>query len=216
MRFFEHSISGDRAAHAARGVGPATDYETPMRTVIDAPFAGSLSRRDGADVGFGLKLTGDKYIFVGAHLDDAVRPGRKAWRADIARSGNTGQTTGPHFHCYIIIRATGERISFKEWLDQYVNGPKSAPKPAGKPTKTLVGSTIVLGSWYWYATAANADKFIDKQGKKAGQNMLSGPYTVLAVAANGSIQVQSNGNRTKRNPKGLVWVHESAAGHVKR
>lgn len=209
-RFFHYPISGDRAAHAARGVGPATDYETPTGTIIDAPFAGVLARRNTRDGGYGLTLTGEKYIFVAQHLKENVKPGRVAWRSDIAVSGNTGATTGPHVHAWILIRATGERISFQEWLDRYVNGPASAPAvAAGKPTKSLVGRKLELTSQYWYRTSADADKLRNpKGGKYGGGIMLSGPYTILAVAANGSLKVLSNAN-------GYVWIHESAVKRLK-
>lgn len=205
-RFFQYTISGDRAAHARRGVGPATDYETPTGTVIDAPFAGKMTRRDTRDGGYGLKLDGDKYIFMAQHLHERITPRTVAHRADIAISGNTGKTSGPHVHAWILIKATGERISFQEWLDQYVNGPKSAPRPAGKPSKpaTLVGRELQLTSQYWYRSAADADKLRNARGgNRGGGIMLSGPYKIRAVHANGSIQVLSNS-------VGLVWIHESA------
>lgn len=207
--FWQYSISGDRAAHAARGVGPATDYETPMRTPIHAPFAGTVARHDNEDGGFGLRMTGEKYIYVGQHLDARVSTGRRGHRAVVGFSGNTGKSSGPHHHAYIVIRATGQRISFSEWLRDYVNGPSSAPKPAAS-TRSLVGRTLNLGSkhWYWYRTAANAQTFREKQGKRGGQTMLTGAYTILAVASNGAIKVKSNHN-------GIVWLHSSAANHVK-
>ncbi|GAB2702419.1 hypothetical protein BKA24_001679 [Microbacterium marinum] len=215
-RFFDYPVTADRAEHARRGVGAATDYACPMGSLVDAPFAGALTRRDTSDGGFGLRLTGDRFVFVAQHLSEPVKPGRVAWRSGVARSGNTGTaTTGPHVHAWILVRATGERLSFEEWLDRYVEkSGKPAPKPAPKPTpakvaRTLVGREIVLGSWYWYATAAAAVAMRGKRGKGKGQTMLSGPYTIRKVASNGAILVRSNAN-------GDVWLHPSAANKIRK
>lgn len=213
VRFFEYPVTGDRAEHAARGVGAATDYACPIGTIIDAPFSGVLTRRDTRAGGLGLQLTGDKYIFVAAHLSERVTPRRVPWRSPIAKSGNTGDVRprptrsqpwlGAHVHAWIVIRATGQRISFGEWLRDYVYG--LAEAPAATPTvRRLKRLDLGRTSWYWYRTAADAGKMRNPQGKRRGQIMLTGPYPVLTVARNGAVKVRSNS-------MGSVWLHASAA-----
>lgn len=199
-RFFEYHRSGDTAEHAARGVGPATDYATPMRTVIDAPFEGMLTTFWNKDGGNSLRLTGGTYTFVAQHLDELPTPGHKKWRSPIALSGNTGNSTGPHVHCYIIINATGQRISFHEWLRDYVNAPK--PASSSKPR-------LVLPAYFWYKTAADAERHRNPRGGRYGGGiMLDGPYDILQTSKGGAYKVRSRAN-------GVVWVSPVARQYRK-
>jgi hypothetical protein len=93
------------------------------------------------------------------------------------------------------------------------NGRKVWLHPSAKPKarKSLVGHRLHLGTskWFWYTTAARADKMRYPQGNKRGQTMLTGSYTVIADdAKTGSIQVHSNHN-------GKVWLNDAARKHVK-
>ncbi|WP_294947773.1 M23 family metallopeptidase [uncultured Microbacterium sp.] len=110
-------ITGDRASHAAYGVGPATDYATPIGTEVVAPFTGDLVSYVTSEGGLGVKLTGDKATFYGQHLWVRLPSGHYDEGARIASTGNSGTlTTGPHLHCYVIVHATGERLSMEEYL----------------------------------------------------------------------------------------------------
>lgn len=214
MRFFEYPLGDDTREHAARGVGPASDYATPIGTLVDAPFAGTLTRRDTREGGYGLTLTGERYIFVAQHLREPVNPGKVAWRQGIARSGNTGtDTDGPHVHAWIMIRATGRRISFSEWLRDYVHGAGNAPASAAPAGDSLVGREVVLPAapnhWFWYRTDTDAANMRNARGgHKGGGIMLTGPYTIRRVGAGGSLLVRSNAN-------GDVWLHSSAINHLR-
>lgn len=209
MRFFEYPITSDTADHADRGVGPATDYATPTRTVIDAPFAGQLTPYWTDEGGYSLKLDGAEEIFHAQHLDELPASGWKEWRAPIALSGNSGSATdGPHVHCYIIIKATGKRISFSEWLRDYVYGDQTAPAPSPTPDAGIVGRRLYLpDNWYWYRNASDARVTRNPHGGDyTGEPMLQGEYWVNDVEG-GAILVTSQAN-------GRVWLHQSAIEHL--
>lgn len=129
--FWEYPISGDTAAHDRRGGGPATDYETPMGTPVHAPIAGKVTRRWFADSGHTLDIDNGKYRIRLCHLKaGTIRTGWRLWRTIIAYSGNSGVTSGPHVHGYVIIKKTGKRVSFTEWLRDYVHKGKPKKLPA--------------------------------------------------------------------------------------
>lgn len=118
--FWEYPISGDTAAHRLRGGKPATDFTTPMNTPIHAPIFGVVTRKWFSDAGNTVDITNSKWVIRIAHNNSfAGKSGLRAWRSLIAYSGNTGMTTGPHVHAFVINRKTGERMSFAEWLIRY-------------------------------------------------------------------------------------------------
>ena len=209
--FWTGPISGDTAEHAKYGVGPATDYPLAIGSPIVAPFAGTLTSYWTDAGGNSLKLDGEKFQFFGQHLKNAPVGGFKEWRSTIALSGNTGRlTTGPHIHAYIIVKATGKRISFSEWLRDYINAPApaSAPTPAPAATNGYIGRTIKIPSFYWYRNASDARVTRNPQGGKYGGGiMLSGPYQILDVDG-GALLVGSKA-------VGRVWLHPSAINYLR-
>lgn len=209
--FWQYPVTCNAACHAKAGVGPATDYGTPLLTDVHAPFAGTARPYWTDDGGWGIEIEGTKEIFRGQHLAMRPQPGKVSWRQHVAETGNTGsKTTGPHIHAYIIIKATGERMSFQKWYEDIVL-PGRTPAPAGKPTPQpkpkppapTSRRTIDLGGskWYWYDSVNDALNMRDVHGKRPGEIMLTGKYPVLATR-NGAVQVLSNS-------MGKVWLHPS-------
>ncbi|CAI9386093.1 hypothetical protein [Microbacterium sp. T2.11-28] len=122
--FWEYPISGDTAAHARRGVGPATDFACPTGTTIHAPFTGRVRPFRNEDGGLGVRLVGSRFTLVVQHLSNNSLyrlNTRRLWRTRIAISGRsgtnpaTGRGYDPHAHAYIEDHKTGRRMSFLEW-----------------------------------------------------------------------------------------------------
>lgn len=144
------NITGDRASHAAYGVGPATDYGCDIGTPVYAPFAGRLSTYVTDAGGLGVILWGADAAFYGQHLWVRMSPGDYAEADHIALTGNSGsQTTGPHLHCYVIVHATGERLAMEEYLNRAgVAGGGSRPFPTIEKEYPDMFIAIVNGNWH--------------------------------------------------------------------
>lgn len=141
-------IGGDRAAHAARGVGPATDYPCPIGTPILAPFAGTTSHYVTSTGGLGVILRGTGATFYGQHLWVRMPGGAYAEGDRIALSGNTGSaTTGPHLHAYVIVHATGERLSVEEYLARQLT-PEPASIPLVAQEESMFIAIVRKTDWY--------------------------------------------------------------------
>lgn len=122
-------VTSDTAEHAARGVGPATDYAAPgaalpIGTPVRAPFPVSDFLRWGSDEhigGFALNATSPegRFTFVAQHLSRYADVRGLVLEGEvIAFSGNSGKfTTGPHLHCYVI--ADGVRMSMEEAIEKF-------------------------------------------------------------------------------------------------
>ena len=207
--FWTGRISGDTAEHAAYGIGPATDYPLPIGSPIVAPFPGYASGYWTNAGGNSIKLDGSEFQFFGQHLNKMPINGQRAWRSEIATSGNSGSMTdGPHIHAYIIVKATGQRISFSEWLARYVNGQTPAPAPAPPAQSGVIGREIDIPEYYWYRNASDARVTRNPRGGKYGGGiLLSGPYTILDVDG-GALLV---GSRSV----GRVWLHPSAINYLR-
>lgn len=95
---YRRSPFGGRAIELHRGL----DIPTPVGTVVKAPADGTVLSA-GQSGGYGLLLTIDHgfgLVTRYAHLSDTlVEAGAKVTRGQyIARTGNSGRSTGPHLH----------------------------------------------------------------------------------------------------------------------
>lgn len=87
--------------------------------------------------------------------------------------------------------------------------PAAKPKPKPKPKKhPAIGRTLHLPTFYWYDHPTDAANHADKHGKRRGESMLSGPYTVLDVSSLGAYEVKSKAN-------GVVWVSPLAKKYLR-
>lgn len=83
--------------------------------------------------------------------------------------------------------------------------PKPVPKP--KPIKPKP-KTLHLPTYYWYDHPVDAEKHQDPHGKRRGESMLSGAYTVLETSKGGAFKVRSAAN-------GVVWVSPVAKKYLR-
>lgn len=210
MKFWEYNVSCNAGCHQSRGVGPATDYEAPYGSVVNAPFAGYAQPYWTDEGGWGVRLTGEDEIFCGQHLAAKPAEGWVAWRDNCGTTGNSGSaTTGPHIHAYIIIKATGERMSFQKWLEDYLpahggsGGSAPAPAPAGDGSFDI---DLNDGDWYWYRSSDDAQSLQNVHGGRyTGESMVGGGYKAFPQA-NGSLKIYSQAN-------GWVYLNSSAAAY---
>lgn len=129
-----YPITGDRASHARYGVGPASDYATPMKTPVVAMFDGQLRKYNTSQGGLGVALRGSDATFYGQHLWVRDRDGHYREGQRIALTGNSGtDTTGPHLHGYVVMHATGERLAVEEYLARYAPRPAAVARPITPP-----------------------------------------------------------------------------------
>lgn len=137
--FWEYPITGDTARHATRKGGPATDYATPTGTKLHMPILGRVYPYTHPDMGNAVYIEGTKYrIYIGHMRNASVKSGTlRGWRTTFGYSGATGKATGPHVHAYVIIKKTGKRVSFTEWLRDYVH--KGKPSRLPDATRRFLG-----------------------------------------------------------------------------
>ena len=205
--FWKYPVTCNAGCHAKRGVKPATDYAVPWGTPIHAPFAGTAQSYWTNEGGWGIRLVGKDYTFCGQHLAEQPRAGSYEHRAIVAKSGNTGSaTTGPHIHAYIIINATGERVSFQKWYEDIIGGgtgPAPYPAPAAVPRqKTFTPPT---GQAYWYTSRADANRLYPVHGDGGGRDkryssekMVVGEYIVVEDPGD-SFAIRANDGST-------IWI----------
>ncbi|TDL43605.1 M23 family metallopeptidase [Microbacterium oleivorans] len=127
--FWEYPITGDTKRHATRGVGPATDYDTPTGTPVHMPISGKVTKGWLSDTGHYIDIENSTYKIRLCHLRAPGKTGWRLWRTVVAYSGATGNVTGPHVHGYVIVKKTGRRVSMTEWLRDYVNKGKVSKLP---------------------------------------------------------------------------------------
>lgn len=201
--FWKYPVSCNAGCHAKRGVGPATDYAVPWGTPIHAPFAGVASAFTTVEGGYGIRLVGKYYTFVGQHLAELPRNGSYGWRDVVAKSGNTGTaTTGPHIHAYIIIHATGERVSFQKWYEDIIKGGStSTPKPSPAP----VNKKFTTSQAYWYTSRADANALRNVHGNGNGRDKR---YTNerMAIGTYDVVDDPGDSFAIRANDGSVIWI----------
>ena len=205
--FWKYEVTCDAACHAASGVGPATYYAVPHGTPIHAPFSGQAQSYWTDEGGWGIRLTGEDEIFCGQHLAEKPASGYVNHRDVVAISGNTGSaTTGPHIHAYIIIKATGERVSFQKWYEDILPAQGGGSSPTPTPPADEYDIDLNDGDWYWYRSAADAQAMQNVHGGRyTGEAMVGGGYRAY-VQPNGSLKVYSMAN-------GWVYLNSQASAY---
>lgn len=208
--FWQYPVSCNAACHAKRKVGPATDYEVPWGTTIHAPFAGVAQSYWTDQGGWGIRLVGKDYTFCGQHLAERPPSGTVAWRAPVAKSGNTGSaTTGPHIHAYIIINATGKRVSFQYWYEDIING----GTPASTPTPAPVNKTFTTKQAYWYTSRADANALRNVHGNGNGTDKR---YTneKMAIGTYQVVEDPGDSFAIRANDGSVIWISGRLRGGI--
>ena len=99
------------------------DFGIPEGTIIYAPHDGVASLHDDENSGYGkyLVIDGEKRRSILAHLSEiSVTENQTIYQGDpVAKSGNTGTSTGPHLHWTYKILSSGT-------VQNYDNGYKGA------------------------------------------------------------------------------------------
>lgn len=107
-----HPVTGKRSMH--RGV----DLAVPSGTNIFSPASGRVARVwTDSTCGNGLRIThSDGYETVYCHLSDTIVASGEQVNAGclVAKSGNTGRSTGPHLH--YAIKKNGDYINPSQFL----------------------------------------------------------------------------------------------------
>lgn len=98
------------------------DYSVPVGTEICAAHPGYVELRpfDANGFGYYLKVMGNGVETLYAHLSKFVATDRMQVSAGdvIAKSGNTGNSTGPHLHFGVRIQAM-RNDAYGHWIDPY-------------------------------------------------------------------------------------------------
>jgi len=110
-------VTGDRATHAAYGVGPATDYALPAGASWKAPLAGTAYPYYSDTGGYSVRLNVPGAAIYFQHGTASGRAsGWVGEGGNVGVVGNSGSMwDGYHLHDYVILD-DGTRLSFEEWL----------------------------------------------------------------------------------------------------
>lgn len=196
-------VSDTFADHVSRGSSnPGTDYAVPVGTSVQAVRAGTVTMAgwwgDGGntvriDHGGGVVT---EYLHNSALL---VSNGQRVQQGEsIARSGNTGSSTGPHLH--IVLRINGVNVDF----EKYVGTGSSAPVSSSALTYAAVladgGTAIAKDDLYgsWTTLTSNVEK------------------TVVASTAAGPVVVVLLKNGTVLSKQGLggTWTTQTSGARA--
>lgn len=107
--------------HPTTGVASfhnGVDIAVPVGTPVHSPYSGVVKSVYSNNTGeIQMIVDHDNGFRTGyAHLNEALkRPGQKVSKGEvIAKTGNTGASTGPHLH--LTLRKNGELVNPEEYL----------------------------------------------------------------------------------------------------
>lgn len=106
-----------------------TDYRASIGTSVKAANSGVVRHRSNSRAGTNIEITGDDGYTTGySHLSKRIAKNGQRVKAGqvIAKSGATGNVTGPHLHFYVM--KGGTFYNPTTWL-------KGGSKPKPKPSK---------------------------------------------------------------------------------
>jgi murein DD-endopeptidase MepM/ murein hydrolase activator NlpD len=102
------------------GGHPGIDYRCPIGTRVKATHDGTLIWGDEGAKGYGLyaMVQGQYITTLYGHLSSILRPWKQQVKQgdEIALSGNSGNSTGPHLHFEVMI-AGGSNPACKNRID---------------------------------------------------------------------------------------------------
>lgn len=180
-----------RASYAKFGMKGHNGWDigTPSGTPIVAPHAGKVIEAafDAGGYGNYVKIENGTEGSVLAHLSSiAVKPGQTVAEGDpVGKSGNTGNSSGPHLHWGYYRMPRDRKNGFDGFIDQ---GPHLAPPPAPfpRPNADNEGVINVEGSTLRGRTApttnASSPWYFDHKervtliAKTKGDTVTVGPY----------------------------------------
>lgn len=193
---------GVRNSRYAAGYHTGRDYGAPTGSPAYAVRGGTVVRNGYDSNGYGNWLTlradnGRDYVYC--HLSAITRTGRVRAGDQIARTGATGNVTGPHLHLEDRPRGGGYgRVRNPSWgysPPAPHPGPGPHPGPYPRPrTKVVYDSLVKPGqrnsdSVWWVQTALNAVSL------RGGRNIpLTGNYDAATVAEVKKFQTQKCGD----------------------
>ena len=122
------------ASRGRRGAHNGVDIAVPVGTPVPAAMGGEVIRAWTADDGgVSLKVKYDDGTVAGfAHLSEqAIKEGRFEAGTILAKTGNTGRSTGPHLH-YTLTR-DGKKIDPLQATLGTISAPPQAPAAEGAP-----------------------------------------------------------------------------------
>lgn len=102
--------------HPHRG----NDYPLPLHTDIVAPEAGYATQNYAPDFGFYTQVDSPDYVHFLAHEFEGEQLG-EGWVKEgqrLAKSGSSGQATGPHLHWQVLDKASGQWIDSESLLNK--------------------------------------------------------------------------------------------------
>lgn len=140
------SRHGSPSSGSKFGKHMGIDWGVPVGTPVYAPASGKVrTRTDGPSGGRMLEIDAAGKWRRFLHLNDRyVNAGQSIAEGQlIARTGNTGRSTGPHLHYDVRKPNTTWDASFSNYIDPLT---ETAPSPGGNLPQSWVGKRVYLSA----------------------------------------------------------------------